>query len=419
VARKTLDDILSEDDQLGLLSNLKPAPSAAGSEDQRVRQKFEDINMFRDRNGRVPGDISSGQKVSPSEKMLQFALNGIKGDAAIVALLKPFDRHALLAHLEPPPPPVASLDDIIASDDELLSTPVDDIFTFRQAPLPKAKSDRTAERRPCADFASFKPLFDACAEDLKMGRRKTLEFKNEQEIEAGSFFILNGTMTYVAEVNEPHIRNGKTNARLRLIFDNGTEGDNLLRSLSAELYKDGPAGKGRRITAPEGGPLFTGRYGFEVRAKENSGAGKVPGFAEDEKHSGEIYVVRSLSSNPEIGKLDGYLFKIGFTTGSVEARIAAAKDDPTFLLAPVHPVKAYRVYNINTAKMENLLHRFFGDARLDIEIMDRFGKPFRPREWFLVPIEIIDRAISMLIDGSIVRHRYDRAKGQIVEVEKS
>lgn len=418
MVRKTLDDILSEDDQLGLLSNLKPASSAAGSEDQRVRQKFEDINIFIDRNRRVPGDIAGGQNVPPSEKMLQFALNGIRGDDAIVALLMPYDRHGLLAQCEQPPPPVASLDDIIASDDELLCTPVDDIFTFRQAPLPKAKSDRTAERRPCADFASFKPLFDACTEDLKVGRRKTLEFKNEQEIEAGGFFILNGTMTYVAEVNEPHIRNGKTNARLRLIFDNGTEGDNLLRSLSAELYKDGPAGRGRRVTAPEGGPLFTGRYDSEARAKKDSTTGGT-GFAGSEKHSGEIYVVRSLSSNPEIGKLDGYLFKIGFTTGSVETRIATAKDDPTFLLAPVHPVKIYRVYNINTVKMENLLHRFFGDARLDIEIMDRFGKPFRPREWFVVPLPVIERAIAMLLDGSIVDFRYDRKTSEIVRTEST
>ncbi|MFX8215234.1 GIY-YIG nuclease family protein, partial [Acinetobacter baumannii] len=75
----------------------------------------------------------------------------------------------------------------------------------------------------------------------------------EQEIEAGGFFILNGVMVYVAEVRDPHIRNGKRNARLRLIFDNGTEGQNLLRYLATQLYKHP---NGRRISDPNAGPLF-------------------------------------------------------------------------------------------------------------------------------------------------------------------
>jgi hypothetical protein len=221
-------------------------------------------------------------------------------------------------------------------------------------------------------------------------------------------------MIYVAEVNDPHLRNGKPNARLRLIFDNGTEGNNLLRSLSAELYKDGPAGRGRRVTAGDDGPLFTGRNDVEYRESRRSAEGNSLEVFEGDKETGEIYVLRSLSANPVIRNLDGHLFKIGFTTGSVEERIIAAKDDPTFLLAAVRPVKTYRVLNMSTVKMENLLHRFFGDARLDIEIPDRFGKPCRPREWFLVSIEIVDQAIKMLIDGSILRHRYDRDSGSIL-----
>lgn len=92
----------------------------------------------------------------------------------------------------------------------------------------------------------------------------------------------------------------------------------------------------------------------------------------------------------------------------------AAKDDPTFLFAPVHPVRAYDAINLNTAKFENLIHRFFADARLDIEIMDRFGKPFKPKKWFSLPLRVIEQAIPMLIDGSILKFRYDASSRSIV-----
>lgn len=124
--------------------------------------------------------------------------------------------------------------------------------------------------------------------------------------------------------------------------------------------------------------------------------------------------VRSHSPSPEIAKLDGQFFKIGFTTGSFEDRIRGAKDDPTFLMAPVHPVRTYDAINLNANKFENLIHRFFAEARMDIEVMDRFGKPFRPREWFLLPLPVIETAIAMLIDGTILQHRYDAVECEIV-----
>ena len=414
MAKRTLEDILTGEDESGLLADLKALPVAASSEAQRVFQTFEEINAFIDRNGYIPGTLRIGLKSGTSERMLQLALNGIKGNESMVSLLAPVDRHGLLDHIVPEAPVPASLESIIDSGDELLSTSADDIFTFRSTPQPKAKPERKAERRPCKDFEVYKPLFDACAEDLKDLRRKTIEFKNEQEIKAGEFFILSGAMLYVAEVNDPHLRNGKPNARLRLIFDNGTEGDNLLRSLSAELYKDGPAGRGRRVTAGDDGPLFTGREDVEHRPSQAYAAAHDAQPSERDTVTGEIYVLKSLSTNPQVTALEGQLFKIGFTTGSIEDRIFSAKDDPTFLLAPVKPVKSYRVVNMSTVKMENLLHRFFGDARLDIEITDRFGRACKPREWFLVPIDVVGRAIEMLIDGSIVNHHYDREAGQIL-----
>lgn len=391
MARQTLDDILGEADEFGLL-DVKPIASGATSEQSRIEQGFEEINQFYDRHGHLPGDTLRDVRVQPAEKVLQLKLQAFLAKPEICEALAPFDRHRILALDNRPK--ILSLDEILDSDDDLLSSSADDIFTFERAPVPKAKPDWKSERKQCEQFENFKPLLDTCVADINSGKRETRRFKNEQEIKAGEFFILNGVMVYVAEVNDPHVRNGKKNARLRLIFDNGTEGENLLRSLATELYKDK---NGRRVTDPRSGPLFA------------------DGFQEEPRLSGVIYIVKSLSPNPEISKLDGHLFKIGFTSGSMETRIATAKDDATFLLAPVHPVKTFTVYGVNTVKMENLIHRFFIEARLDIEIKDRFGKPFKPREWFLVPLEMVEQAIAMLIDGTIVGHRYDGKAGKIVK----
>jgi hypothetical protein len=67
---------------------------------------------------------------------------------------------------------------------------------------------------------------------------------------------------------------------------------------------------------------------------------------------------------------------------SIDQRIAGARLQPTFLMADVEVVATYELYNINRTKLENLIHRVFGSARLDIEIKDRFGQPVVPHEWF-------------------------------------
>lgn len=402
MAKKTLDDLLAEDDELGLL-NVKPLASNAVSDNTRVAQQFEEVNRFIDHHKFEPGTKSEGRKVGVTERTLALRLKNYRESPELAKQLRPMDRHGLLKAVEAPAPPPESLDDILDLDDELLTTPHDDIFEMKHArPASMARPDKVSERKPCEDFEQFRPLFDACAADLASGVRKSLPFANEQEIRAGDFFILNGITVFVSEVRDPHIRGGKKNARLRLIFENGTEGENLLRSLATELYKDP---NGRRISEPSAGPLFLAEDAAEYIA------------APAERITGLIYVVRSLSTQPDIARLDGHLFKVGVTTGTVEDRIRGAADDPTFLLAPVHPVRAFDLINLNPSKVEALLHRFFGAARLDIELKDRFGKPFRPREWFLLPLPVIEQAIRMLIDGSILRYRYDPDRGEIVETE--
>ncbi len=399
MSRMTLDQILSLDEHNGLL-DVKPLAASASSDMSRITHDFEELNRFIDQHGFAPGAGPVEHKVSVKERTLAMRLKSYRERPEIALQLKAADRHDLLSGIATPEP--ESLEDILGLDDELLSAPSEEIFSHRHSRPSAARPDRISERKPCAEFEKFKPLFDACVADIVSGKRKSLKFANEQEINAGEFFILNGVMVYVAEVNDPHIRNGKRNARLRLIFENGTEGENLLRSLATQLYKD-PSG--RRISTPEGGPLFDPEPTV------------VNVTAQTDRVTGSIYVVRSLSPHPEIARLDGHLFKIGFTAGKVDERLRGAKDDPTFLLAPVHLVRSYDAINLNTTKLENLLHRFFAEARLDVELNDRFGKPFRPREWFILPLPVVDMAVRMLLDGSILGFRYDPAAQEIIRAK--
>lgn len=397
MVRQTLDELLAENDDMGLL-DVKLHAINTSTEAIRIQQAFNEINAFVDCHGFVPGEGPADKRASVNERTLQTRIKTYRENTIIVEQLKSLDRHGVLSSAAETPLP-ASLDELLNLDDELLTDPNEDIFMFRHVRPPLARPDKISERIACKQFEQFKPLFDEAITDLATGVRRSMKFANEQEIEAGGFFILNGVMVFVAEVNDPHIRNGKRNARLRLIFENGTEGQNLLRSLATELYKD-PAG--RRLSDPNAGPLFDATPTTTTEAAPN------------DRITGCIYVVRSLSLLPDIARLDGQLFKIGFTTGSLEDRIRGAKDDPTFLMAPVYPVRSFDAINLNANKFERLIHRFFANERLDIEIKDRFGKPFRPREWFLLPLPVIERAIVMLLDGSIVRYRYDHRMCAIV-----
>ena len=77
------------------------------------------------------------------------------------------------------------------------------------------------------------------------------------------------------------------------------------------------------------------------------------------------------------------------------------------------------MYNINRTRLENLIHRIFRPAQLEIKIKDQFGQPVIPKEWFLVPVFAIDEAVKRIKDGTIADCVYDpktaklaRAKGR-------
>jgi hypothetical protein len=225
----------------------------------------------------------------------------------------------------------------------------------------------------------------------------TKPFVKNASIELGDLFIIGGQIAYVAEMNESaKTKDGRDNPRLRVIFDNHTEGNLLLRSLTRSLYPDGDIPEGHRLIKKDDGPLFSSTV------------------EPDDIETGTIYVLRSLSGHPFITEHRELIHKIGVTGGKVETRIAGAEKDATYLLAEVEVVATYKLHNLNRIKLENIFHRLFGAAQLDLTIEDRFGNPVKPREWFLVPLHVIDEAVQRIRDGSITEVVYDPKTAQLV-----
>ncbi len=379
----SLDEILN-DDPLGLLNEAKTKIEVY-SEDDRLFSSFEEINAFMEKNGYEPK-----KSTDMSERTLHARLQGIRENPEKIEALKPYDKFNILQKVE-----INSIDDILNDDvfGLLGNQNEDDIFTLKNVPKQKETTmpEYVASRKPCKDFTQYEHLFMKVQEELRTGIRKVVKFQNEQQIKKGYYFILKGVLLYVADVGEQIKSGGKTNARLKLIFENGTESDMLLRSLSAELYKHG-----KRVSEYDE-TNFEGLY--EVNEK-------------DEK-SGYIYILESLSTDEKISSIKS-LYKIGYSTIPVKERVQNAINEPTYLMAPVRIVSVYETYNINTQKFEQLIHKFFGKVCLNIDIFGDDGVRYMPREWFVVPLVVVEQALDFIITGDILNYRYDDKDEELV-----
>ena len=368
------------------------APEARGGRsprEERVIAGFEDIQRFVERQGRAP---RHGEDRGLFERLYAARLDRLRALPDCRALLEPLDPQGLLSGAPAAgTPPDADLDlDALAA--ELGGAPApDDLTVLRhvRASAEKRAAEAIADRKPCADFAAFKPLFERVATEVRTGLRQSQPIAaGSRAIAAGDFFVLDGLTLYVAEVGAPlKTTAGEVDRRLRLIFANGTESNLLLRSLQRAFYDDPAA---RRLASPASGQLS---FGGELEA--------------DDVESGTIYVLRSLSDHPYVAQHRDLIHKIGVTGGRVETRIANAENEATYLLAKVEVVATYKLAGINRARMENLFHKLFAPARLNIAIADRFGRPVQPEEWFLVPLFVIDEAVARIKDGCIAGYLYD------------
>ena len=366
--------------------------------EERIIAGFEDILRFHQTHGRAP---LHGEHRDIFERLYAVRLDQLRKSPEACALLAELDTPTLLGGAP------ATTTDIDAWDEDALLAELGvaaehDITVLRHVrPHAEIKvAEEIAERTPCADFDTFKPLFDEVESGLKQKRWLTKPFGKNASIEAGDFFVLGGLITYVAEVGDTYkTPNAETNGRLRVIYANGTESDLLLRSLQRALYKDSEGRAGSRIIKIESGPLF--------------GNAAEP----DDIASGTIYVLRSRSEHPFIAQHRELIHKIGVTGGKVQTRIANAENDATYLLAGVEIVAEYRLHNVNRTRMENLFHRLFGAVQIDLTIPDRFGNPVKPREWFLVPLQAIDETVKRIVDGTITEYAYDPASARLSRTE--
>ena len=370
------------------LAEFAPAEARGGASarDERVLAGFEEILRFVAEHGRVPQ--AEGAEIF--ERLYAARLASLQRQPDCVALLADADQGGLLQGRAPSGQalPEMGTDELAAAlagdgDD------ANDIQNLRHVRSREVQvAEEIARQKPCADFDRFKPLFEQAQQELQSGLRLSLPFARDTSVDAGNFFILGGQLVRVAEVGEYFkAPNGERDARLRVIYANGTESNLLLRSLQRALYdKEKP---GRRVSEPDAGPLFANT------------------LDEGEATSGTIYVLRSLSDHPFVAAHRELVHKIGVTGGKVEQRITGAQHDATYLLAGVEVVATYQLAGISRHKFEALMHRFFAGAKLDLTIADRFGQPVQPQEWFLLPLTVIDQAIARVLDGTISQMRYE------------
>lgn len=383
VVRRVDFQSLIDSDVDGLL-DLPDKPKKVTSSD-RLERAFLEIVEFRRTYDRIP----DANTRDIAERKLGARLDGILADEEKIAALKHLDEFGLLELPETP----ASIDELLESDDfDLLGdeSGLLDVSDLPQRKAPEAP-DSVAKRKKAEGFEEFEPLFKVKHAELADGTYQLIPFPGVHTIEAGNFFVLNGLLLFVAEVGDTtyKIVGGKQEQkqRLRVIFENGTESSMYRQSLSIRLHE----ADGRALA----------RIGHDQSE-----------VGDADKESGHIYVLRSLSEDTQIASLQN-LHKIGFSSTSVEQRISNADKQPTYLMAPVEIVADYRTYNLKPSALEHLLHRVFAEVRLDITQINAKGRNYDPSEWFIVPLDLINQAITMIMSGEIVDYVYDASAQEL------
>lgn len=401
------DQILNEifkDDPLGLLK-VKPRPSKVQNGDERLITSFQEINNFVELHKREPESNSK----NISEYQLYSRLKSLQEDIEKVKVLKPFDVYNLLpesvseanetvqSYKRKSIKGINSIDDIFNDDTlDLLGGDSEGLFEFKHTPkdYERASADFVARRKPCNDFEKYKPVFAAIQKDLALGKRKLIPYK-EDNLRVGEFYVHNGILFLLESVvftqEEKYFPDGsrtRKDGRTRCIFENGTESNMLYRSVAKALYSNGQVLTQNMDYTNE---VFLQSFGV---------------LSEEDKEAGYIYVLKSLSTDPQISKIQ-HLYKIGYSKNKVPERVKNAEKEPTYLMASVKIEAAFKCYNMNAQKLELLIHNFFGNSCLEVDVFDEKGKRHTPREWFIAPLEVIEQAIALIINGEIVNYKYD------------
>lgn len=391
---KILKDIF-ENDPLGLL-DVKPIYSTGRNEEDRLVASFQDINEFYEKNKSEPEQGGGIQ-----EHQLFARLKSLRENPVKIEMLKPYDKFGLL-NFEIRI--IQSFDDIFNDDDlDILKDDSEGLFDLKHIKKidERASADFVARRKPCKDFDKYEQQFKDVQQGLKNGKRRLITFK-EENLRAGDFYVHNGILLFLEKVDEKkevqEYKSGsreRKDGRTRVLFENGTESNMLFRSLYKSLLANGKA------------------VSENVDDVNESFLETFSNITEHDEEAGYIYILKSKSDKQEIKEIQN-LFKIGFSTTTVEDRVKNAIQEPTYLMADIRIVMTYKCYNMNPQKFEKLIHNFFGNSCLNIDVFDKDGNRHTPREWFIAPVGIIDQAIHLIISGDIVKYKYDSTKEEII-----
>jgi hypothetical protein len=380
----TLDDIFN-DSEFGNFVSSKPINPIITLDD-RLIESFNEINTFIDEHGHEPTNMRD-----MNERKLVKRLEGIRSDPKKIVALKSYDKHDLLQIEEKP---IESLDDIL--QDNFLADILDadssalGIFDLKHV---KHSSERQAtdfvsRRKICKNFAKYEPLFKQCQAELKSGARKLIKF-NEQNLVPNTYFVVNGVLGYLETVYDlVKDKNSKFDGRIYCVFENGTESNMLFRSLGKMLYDNG-----QLVSLSNTESITEFNQGFNV-------------INDGDKSTGYIYILKSKSTNPKVANIDN-LYKIGYSTIPVEERIKNAETEATYLMASVEIVSVYECYNLNPQKFEHIMHTFFAQACLNLDVFGEESKRYNPREWFILPLSVIEQAIDLIISGDILNYSFN------------
>lgn len=393
---KTKKDKLSEifeSDLLGLLAVDEPKNTPVSPQDSRLIDSFQEISDFYETNQRCP---ELGDDIG--EYRLASRLAAIKKDPKKVKTLLPYDYYNLLESEETKSVSVEELisDDplgLLDGDDE-----ADSIYTLSHVkPSERLRPDYIAHRKVCKDFDLYEEAFQRIHDDLEHGRRRLVEFK-EGDLHEGCYYVLRGVVLYLeqnlAVKQKIEYKSGakvRQEGRTRCIFDNGTESSMLYRSLGKALKLDG--------------------FCISDLIEKNESSVSIDST---DVQNGYIYVLRSLSRAPQIRSIRN-LYKIGYCSGDVTTRIKNAVHEPTYLMNDVEVVLTVRCYNLDVPYLEASIHSFFSNVNVYFEVRDDEGIMHYPKEWFTVPLNIIEEVIPLIVDKKIDSYRYDKNLQMIIQ----
>lgn len=361
-------------------------------------EKFKEIeNWVKKHNGKEPEKTTDLSRLG--ERKLASRLKGIREAPERIELLKPYDKLGLLKQedqnvslkekVSHEKMTFNSLDDIL-NDNSILfdnsgSTLNSKLFDTgslnKYKKLQENKPENKSKRKAMEGFSKYKPLFEEVQKDLTSGRRHLARYENNK-LQLHHFYVLNGQLLYIESIGSEFKNKTRseadTDARLHVIYENGTENYPLRNGLIASLYGSRKRGVyGKAVTEPDDK--------FE--------------FSADDQVTGYVYVLKSLSNNADVKRIqeDHPLYKVGFTSGTVERRIANAENESTYLYGPVKVVAEYQVINLNPEALETALHHALTQYRLDVDIRAGNGKIIHPREWFIVDLNTINNLVSQII----------------------